>query len=177
MDRHNRKSYLAPPAPRAINRDGSRDSISESKSPQQQQQQQSEHYSNPTPTSGEIPLNYSHEPYTQHYKQVPRSIETSTMGFENLHINTSHNQSPINGQGGWSRRSPHPSSGQHSAGNTPQPFSSPRVAPSPHHAPSRNHPQSAGLPLKTGPPSSGSMPPPPVSGGLNAWSRSQGHRV
>jgi mitogen-activated protein kinase kinase len=27
MDRHNRKSYLAPPAPRALNRDGSRDSI------------------------------------------------------------------------------------------------------------------------------------------------------
>jgi len=27
MDRHNRKSYLAPPAPRALNRDGSRDSF------------------------------------------------------------------------------------------------------------------------------------------------------
>jgi mitogen-activated protein kinase kinase len=27
MDRHNRKSYLAPPAPRALNRDGSRDSV------------------------------------------------------------------------------------------------------------------------------------------------------
>ncbi|EFW13606.1 MAP kinase kinase (MEK) [Coccidioides posadasii str. Silveira] len=172
MDRHNRKSYLAPPAPRAINRDGSRDSVSESRS-----QQQPDPHSHPTPTSGEIPLNYSHEPYIQRDEQTPRASNPSpTLGLEHLSINN-HSQPQVNGQAGWPRRSPY-TPGHHSNTNSPQTFTSPRAAPSPRHPSPRNPPQSAGLPLRTGPPSNGQMPPPPpASSGLGPWSRSQGNRA
>ena len=67
MERHNRKSYLAPPAPRALNRDGSRDSIvqfstdsNSTSSPDTRSTNSS--YQSFTPTSGEIPIIASNDP-------------------------------------------------------------------------------------------------------------------
>lgn len=69
MERHNRKSYLAPPAPKALKRDGSRDSVvpfsagSNSTSSIDTRSTNSSH-NIATPTSGEIPIVASHDaPY------------------------------------------------------------------------------------------------------------------
>jgi mitogen-activated protein kinase kinase len=71
MERHNRKSYLAPPAPKALKRDGSRDSVvpfsasSTSTSSIDTRSTNSSHNAT-TPTSGEIPILASQDaPYYQ----------------------------------------------------------------------------------------------------------------
>lgn len=60
MERHNRKSYLAPPAPRALKRDGSRDSVvpfsASSTTSSIDTRSTNSSYNATTPTSGEIPI-------------------------------------------------------------------------------------------------------------------------
>ncbi|KAK2750856.1 MAP kinase kinase (MEK) [Onygenales sp. PD_40] len=91
MEQHNRKSYLAPPAPKAITRDGSRDSISHSRNSEQSPRPRF------TPTSGEIPLNISREPSSRMYGEPRSAVEASpTMGFEHLSLGSGHH---TNGNG------------------------------------------------------------------------------
>ena len=80
MERHNRKSYLAPPAPKALKRDGSRDSVvpfsasSTSTSSIDTRSTNSSHNA-ATPTSGEIPILASQD--TQYYQsQLPPAFPT-----------------------------------------------------------------------------------------------------
>lgn len=74
MERHNRKSYLAPPAPTALKRDGSRDSVvpfsvsSTSTSSNDTRSTNSSHNA-ATPTSGEIPIVAAQDPSS--YYQPP----------------------------------------------------------------------------------------------------------
>lgn len=60
MERHNRKSYLLPPAPRALKRDGSRDSVvpfsASSTTSSIDTRSTNSSYNATTPTSGEIPI-------------------------------------------------------------------------------------------------------------------------
>lgn len=84
MERHNRKSYLAPPAPRALKRDGSRDSVipfnadpSSISSPDTRPTSSS--YQSGTPTSGEIPIIASDEaPYQSLRPQFSPSSSVPT---------------------------------------------------------------------------------------------------
>lgn len=75
MERHNRKSYLAPPAPKALKRDGSRDSVvpfsvsSTSTSSFDTRSTDSSSHNAATPTSGEIPIIASHD--TSFYQPPP----------------------------------------------------------------------------------------------------------
>jgi mitogen-activated protein kinase kinase len=74
MERHNRKSYLGPPAPKALKRDGSRDSVvpfsagSTSTSSIDTRSTNSSHNA-ATPTSGEIPILASHD--ASYYQPPP----------------------------------------------------------------------------------------------------------
>ncbi|PGH34468.1 STE/STE7/MEK1 protein kinase [[Emmonsia] crescens] len=101
MEQHNRKSYLAPPAPKAINRDGSRDSISHSRNAETSPRPRF------TPTSGEIPLNIAREPNNNHssnsgggrmYGDPMSAIEpSSTINFEQLSLgNATHHHPDYN---------------------------------------------------------------------------------
>jgi mitogen-activated protein kinase kinase len=137
MEQHNRKSYLAPPAPKAINRDGSRDSTvgksptevtpRESQqprhSPQPQSQSQYPHpqqhtpHSNaqakfPTPTSGEIPLGVSSDGWPHGYTPSPGSarsppMPTPNLSLEHLSLETSDRHRQPNGSSS-SRYNNHP---------------------------------------------------------------------
>lgn len=83
MEKNNRTSYLAPPAPRALNKDGSRDSTI---LPPPADAFATSPPSHMTPTSGEIPLNISQHdvPYSNNYNSpaLPSlehlSLETPT---------------------------------------------------------------------------------------------------
>lgn len=78
MERHNRKSYLAPPAPKALKRDGSRDSVvpfgtdlNSMSTPDTRFHNSS--YGATTPTSGEIPIIAAQDmPY--HQSPQPQSV-------------------------------------------------------------------------------------------------------
>lgn len=114
MDRHNRKSYLAPPAPRALNRDGSRDSvishlptlpsatnntsmnsINNHTSPtgpnsgSSGDTQSSRTISTPTSTSGEIPVIATQSPQSNYMSTgiSPRS-PTPPLSLEHLSLET-----------------------------------------------------------------------------------------
>ncbi|EFR02636.1 STE/STE7/MEK1 protein kinase [Nannizzia gypsea CBS 118893] len=159
MEQHNRKSYLAPPAPKAITRDGGSGESPSSSSP---------HTPDDTPrqaTSGDIPLNIAGDITPRSRPQASYGIDgSSSMGFEKLSLNTQ-------GQVPRSSRSPYP----HSATSTSQgPFAAPRPAPSPVYHSTRNGSQSAGLPHLAGPPPKGPLPVPPSS---DTWRNQQQNRI
>ncbi|QSS60870.1 MAP kinase [Histoplasma capsulatum] len=190
MEQHNRKSYLAPPAPKAITRDGSRDSISHSRNAEASPRARY------TPTSGEIPLNITREPTSnnssaaQMYGDPMSAIEpSSTMGFEHLslgsatHHHPDYNHNPLqhltsngNGHSNSSSSIPHPSrqypSHPHIDTSVPQ-YTSPMSASA---TTARAPIQSATLPSRPAPPPSGPLPAPPGSAGPGGW-RTQSHRV
>lgn len=182
MEQHNRKSYLAPPAPRAIKRDGSRDSTAYSpvEYPLDQPTQPSSHnnqqqQSYPTPTSGEIPMNFSREP-------GPRN-NAGSLGFENLSLDKSQNQdysphqhhsastasSPFGNGNSASRAASR--SQYSSASNISSPQYGTRSASSPYYS-SRGANQDGinGGGNRTAPPT-GPLPHPPRSTGNGGWGR------
>ncbi|KAF3479870.1 uncharacterized protein GIQ15_06846 [Arthroderma uncinatum] len=179
MEQHNRKSYLAPPAPKAITRDGgSGEAPSRSRNQEDTPRQQIF----ASQTSGEIPLNIAGDITPRSRQQGPYGAAESSpsMGFEKLSINTqhqgqnyssSHSQNHGSGQVPRGSRSPYP----HSATSTSQgPFAVPRPAPSPGYLSTRNGSQSAGLPHMTGPPPKGPLPIPPTS---DSWRNQQHNRI
>jgi mitogen-activated protein kinase kinase len=161
MEQHNRKSYLAPPAPKSIARDGSRDALSYSYS-RQPDSPAGQRY---TPLSGEIPVNYAGEPSPRRRADHPAPARLPpTLGLEHLSLG---NHDQINGSGGARPARPP---------NTTQSFeahlySHPRSADQ--HSPASTRP---GLPIRTAPPPTGPLPALPGSGGIGSL-RSQGHRV
>ncbi|OJD20783.1 STE/STE7/MEK1 protein kinase [Blastomyces percursus] len=201
MEQHNRKSYLAPPAPKAITRDGSRDSISHSRNAETSPRPRF------TPTSGEIPLNIAREPNSHNsssssahmYSDPMSAIEpSSTMGFEHLslgsathhhHPDYTHNHNPLqhlssNGTGNSGTNSNSNNSHSHSHSTRQYP-SHPHIDPStPQYASpmsasaatTRAAIQSATLPSRPAPPPSGPLPAPPGSAGSGGW-RTHSHRV
>ncbi|OAX77536.1 hypothetical protein ACJ72_08164 [Emergomyces africanus] len=203
MEQHNRKSYLAPPAPKAITRDGSRDSISHSRNAETSPRP---HF---TPTSGEIPLNIAREPNNNNnnnnstsnriYGDPLSAIEpSSTMGFEHLslgsathhHPDYNHNHNPLqhlssngNGNGNGNTSGTNNNNGlAHSVRQYPNhphldtsvpQYASPMSASA---ATTRTVIQSATLPSRPAPPPSGPLPAPPGSAGPGGW-RTHSHRV
>ncbi|KAF3897614.1 MAP kinase kinase [Trichophyton interdigitale] len=166
MEQHNRKSYLAPPAPKAITRDGGSGESPSSSGP---------HTPDETPrqaTSGEIPLNIAGDITPRSRPQATYGIEHSpSMGFEKLSLNTNQAQHYSSGSVPRSSRSPYP----HSATSTSQgPFAAPRPAPSPVYHTTRNGSQSAGLPHLAGPPPKGPLPVPPTS---DSWRSQSQNRI
>ncbi|KAK2736186.1 MAP kinase kinase (MEK) [Myotisia sp. PD_48] len=160
MDQHNRKSYLAPAAPKAITRDGLRESISHASIPEEPPK------SYITPTSAEIPVNINRDFNNPIAANTgPRFADPSpTLGLEQLSIASQQHpdtsQFQQNGTVPRAMRSAYPLTGA-----TQQPFIAPRAAPSPYYPPSRNGSQSAGLPTRNGPPPKGPLPTPPTSAG------------
>ncbi|PGH12258.1 STE/STE7/MEK1 protein kinase [Polytolypa hystricis UAMH7299] len=91
MDQHNRKSYLAPPAPSAITRDGSRDSISH-RTPINNTPSPNPRF---TPTSGEIPLNIAREPTPRGHRENSHSNNISRgAGALDLHTHNNNHHHP-----------------------------------------------------------------------------------
>ncbi|GAD92187.1 MAP kinase kinase Ste7 [Paecilomyces variotii No. 5] len=92
MEKHNRKSYLAPPAPKSLNRDGSRNSGSASK-PASATSGTPHPPSHATPTSGDIPLNIAGDsPANGYYKSdsssAPHSMKSTRTALEHLSLET-----------------------------------------------------------------------------------------
>ncbi|EQL29600.1 STE/STE7/MEK1 protein kinase [Blastomyces dermatitidis ATCC 26199] len=206
MEQHNRKSYLAPPAPKAITRDGSRDSISHSRNAETSPRPRF------TPTSGEIPLNIAREPNSNSsssggarmYSDPMSAIEpSSTMGFEHLslgsathhHPDYNHTHNPAHNplQHLTSNGTSNSSAKSNNNNNNGHPHShSTRQYPSHPHidtsvpqyaspmsasaATTRAAIQSATLPSRPAPPPSGPLPAPPGSAGSGGW-RTHSHRV
>lgn len=156
MEQHNRKSYLAPPAPKAIGRDGSRESVASAK-------QLDSSKPRFTPTSGEIPLNIPHD-VMSHLHQSPgesrSAVDNQTMGFEHLSL---ANRDRINSGSPRSAR-------QHRNHRSAEP------SPSRPFFPSRSAIPPGGLPMRPAPPPSGPLPTPPSHGESGSW-RSYSHRV
>ncbi|KAJ9203008.1 hypothetical protein DTO207G8_1921 [Paecilomyces variotii] len=93
MEKHNRKSYLAPPAPKSLNRDGSRNSSSTPKPPGATTGTSSHPPSHPTPTSGDIPLNIASESSANGYynsdpASAPNSMKSTRAALEHLSLET-----------------------------------------------------------------------------------------
>ena len=95
MEKNNRTSYLAPPAPRALNRDGSRDSTSFplSKEPTIPSQNTinsiSTSGSRMTPTSGEIPLEIAQQDIPGSSKSIPSNYRSPALpSLEHLSLET-----------------------------------------------------------------------------------------
>lgn len=125
MEQHNRKSYLAAPAPKAINRDGSRDSTAmatprdspkprqppsqsqpQPTPPQPQHTQRPSQHNTPaqakypTPTSGEIPLNISTDGWPHGHGSNPnsaRSPPVPSLSLEHLSLETNDRHRQPNG--------------------------------------------------------------------------------
>ncbi|KAK2799872.1 MAP kinase kinase (MEK) [Onygenales sp. PD_10] len=166
MEQHNRKSYLAPPAPKAITRDGSRDSISHSRNSEQSPRPRF------TPTSGEIPLNISREPSSRMYGEPRSAVEASpTMGFEHLSLGSGHH---TNGNGTGNNNMGSRSMRGYPGIDTSIPqYASPMSASATH---TRTAIHSATLPSRPAPPPSGPLPAPPGSAGTGGW-RTHSHRT
>lgn len=168
MDQANRKSYLAPPAPRAIKRDGSRDSVSHSNSAEKPQKPRF------APT-GEIPLNIPQDPAQRSPAESRSAIEPSsqTMGFEQLSL-SSHDRAANGHHSARSAGGRHSSQHHHrSAESSPQRHH--------HHTPhsaggGRSAIPPGGLPIRAAPPPNGPLPTPPNSGEHGSW-RGHSHRV
>ncbi|KAL1956578.1 hypothetical protein VTO42DRAFT_7049 [Malbranchea cinnamomea] len=183
MEKHNRKSYLAPPAPRAIKPDGSRDSTAMSPAvenyhplpdptaPHPRQQMQSSHHhsqqapQHTTPASGEIPFNYSREP--AHRSNV------GSLGLERLSLNkqshsynqyqsTSATASPVSGTGS----TPYSVTRSQYSSNASSPQYGTRSASSPYYGSRIDvNGKSNGRP----PPPTGPLPVPPRPAETTGW--------
>lgn len=192
MERHNRKSYLAPPAPKSLKDTASSVSNSSSspapappapapkpapiskssRTPQPQPSAQSPY----PPASGEIPLNIANDFPTpnRHYGSQPQQNY-----YSNSNPRSSSTQSPpppslehlsletIDDESRYGRRPMRHLGDPVSAVEAPsRPFMSPRSVSS-HNSKSRTNLNAATLPIRAAPPPSHAPPPPPVSAGGN----------
>ncbi|KAF9887159.1 MAP kinase kinase (MEK) [Aspergillus nanangensis] len=163
MDRHNRKSYLAPPPPKSLKEESSYHSNIPAK-PMTTKSSRSPRY---TPTSGEIPVNIATEappPHQRHYhipsNPSPRPAHPTRtpppISLEHLSLEAKEDD----------RSGRRPSRNQMgepiSTLEAPRPYFGSRSASS-HNTKSRMPLQTSTLSLRT-PPPSGPPPPPPVQG-------------
>lgn len=192
MERHNRKSYLAPPAPKSL-REGptpssntpssaaaaapvpppiSKSTPTTSKPLPLRQQAPSPYQQNPP--SGEIPMNISSDASASHRYYGPSSSQNHHYSssrsarsppppsLEHLSLETKDDNDPRSGRM-QSRFLGDPVS----AVDAPsRPFMSPRSVSS-HNTKSRTNLNPATMPIRAVPPPSGPPPPPPVSTGGN----------
>ncbi|KAJ6111650.1 Dual specificity protein kinase FUZ7 [Penicillium sp. IBT 18751x] len=186
MERHNRKSYLAPPAPKSLKDTPSASTQSPAAAPPAPPP-----ISKSTPvTSKPLPLRQqTSSPYQQHPPsgEIPVNIGNDAHRYYGPPSSQNHHYSSSR-----STRSPQPPSLEHlsletkddnearagrmqsrflgdpvSAVDAPsRPFMSPRSVSS-HNAKSRTNLNPATMPIRTAPPPSGPPPPPPVSAGGN----------
>ncbi|OOQ90757.1 Protein kinase byr1 [Penicillium brasilianum] len=197
MERHNRKSYLAPPAPKSLKE--TTNSISNSSSPvplaappppapkpapiskssrtpqlQSYPQAQSPYH----PSSGEIPLNIANDYPTPNRHYAPQAQAQQHHYYSNPHSRST--QSPTipslehlsletkDDEARYGRRPMRHLGDPVSAVEAPsRPFMSPRSVSS-HNAKSRTNLTSTTLPIRAAPPPSHAPPPPPVSAG-GSW--------
>lgn len=170
MESQHRKSYLAPPAPKAINRDGSREVGGLPRAPATEalrSSQPSQSASYYTPTSGEIPLNISNDspsPYG-HYPP-PSSNATPTANMSRAtptlpsleHLSLETQDFPV----GDNRQPPRHYPGDPlSAIDT---SSRPLFSRGPNTS-TKTGLHTATLPMGVAPPPTGPLPPPPMSAG------------
>ncbi|KAF7159867.1 hypothetical protein CNMCM6106_007293 [Aspergillus hiratsukae] len=171
MERHNRKSYLAPPAPKSLKEDAGHPTP-----PPKPAAGRPTRAPGHTPTSGEIPLNIANDSSTSsHYRHQngpshpsPHMIRSTRspppLSLEHLSLETREEEY---------RSGRHPSRNYLgepvSAIDAPsRPQMSARSASS--HNKSRMPLQTATLPIRAAPPPSGPPPPAPVSAG-GSWRR------
>lgn len=161
MERHNRKSYLAPPAPKAITRDGSRDStVFPTSAGDEVTPTNNSYRPQMTPTSGEIPLNYVSDMGSARSERAP---PPPTLSLQNLSLDT--NDIPSTSRSANSRLQqfePMSAIEQNSRPVFPGRTSSSSALSSRTHG--------SALPVRPTPPA-GPLPPPPVTTG--SWSNGQ----
>ncbi|KAJ5624663.1 MAP kinase kinase Ste7 [Penicillium lagena] len=184
MERHNRKSYLAPPAPKSLKEGAAQSPLTATISTPKSSStsRTSSRTPNPqytTPTSGEIPVandvsgssrHYNHHPSQQSAVPSLRSARSPPpLSLEHLSLETR------DAEDARSSRRP----GRHLGDPTSaveassRPFMSPRSISS-HNTKSQTNLHSATLPIRAGPPPSGPPPAPPVSAGLRGRQGSNG---
>lgn len=175
MERHNRKSYLAPPAPKSLKEEPPRVNTVPKpplSKPPSRTQQPSYQPSNCTPKSGEIPLNIANDaPGYRHYN-IPSNTSSShhsgstrspapPLSLEHLSLESNDYDYPS------SRRPSRPQMGDPSsaveAGQRPS-FGS-RSSSSYSSRSSRPGIQTANLPIRTAPPPNGPPQAPMSAGG------------
>ncbi|PLN74410.1 protein kinase-like protein [Aspergillus taichungensis] len=163
MERHNRKSYLAPPPPKSLKEEQSSKSKSGSGTPGRTP-------SYPSPRAPEeIPVNMvpdrpAYRPSTQSPRPMRSSRSPPRIALEHLSLETRE-------EDGRSGRRP----SRHALGDPVSAVGSPghvsRGSRSSSHNPHARLPlQTSTLPVRAAPPPSGPPPPPPTSSG-NGWSR------
>ena len=186
MERHNRKSYLAPPAPKSLRNTPSASTPSPAAAPPApppisktnpitskplplRQQAPSPYQQHPP--SGEIPVNigndahrYHGPPSSQyhHYSSSRSARSPQPPSLEHLSLETKDDNEPRAGRM-QSRFLGDPVSAVEAPS---RPFMSPRSVSS-HNAKSRTNLNPATMPIRAAPPPSGPPPPPPVSAGGN----------
>ncbi|KAE8144686.1 kinase-like domain-containing protein [Aspergillus avenaceus] len=162
MERHNRKSYLAPPPPKSL-RDEKEESPRRSPAPKTASSKASRsHY---TPTSGEIPLNMANETHSRNYhvpsSQSPRPSRSNRtpppISLEHLSLETRDDEY----RSGRRPSRMHPV--EPSSALEPPSRSHVSRSASSHNTKSRMPLQTSALPGRTAPPS-GPLPPAPVPG-------------
>jgi mitogen-activated protein kinase kinase len=181
MERHNRKSYLAPPAPKSLRDTPSGSTQSPAAAPPPpisktnpitskplplRQQAPSPYQQNPP--SAEIPGNDAHRYYgppssqNHHYSSSRSARSPPPPSLEHLSLETRDDNEPRSGRM-QSRFLGDPVS----AVDAPsRPFMSPRSVSS-HNSKSRTNLNPATMPIRAAPPPSGPPPPPPMPAGGN----------
>ncbi|KAL9620946.1 MAG: hypothetical protein Q9160_004599 [Pyrenula sp. 1 TL-2023] len=165
MDRHNRKSYLAPPAPKALTRDGSRDSSVFPSTDTDSSGYASK--ANFTPTSGEIPIVREASATGQSF---PSLNYTPSPALSLQHLSLETNDMPNGSNSRAHRLATYDNSLEPASAIEPtsRPFFPPRTASSNSGLSARSGMHTATLPIRPAPPPSGPLPPPPVSAGIGS---------
>lgn len=163
MDRHNRKSYLAPPAPKALTRDGSRDSSVFPSTDTDSSGYGSK--ANFTPTSGEIPIVREASATGQSF---PSLNYTPSPALSLQHLSLETNDMPNGSNSRANRLATYDTNLEPASAIEPtsRPFFPPRTASSNSALSARSAVHTATLPIRPAPPPSGPLPPPPVSAGI-----------
>ncbi|PYH90562.1 kinase-like protein [Aspergillus ellipticus CBS 707.79] len=165
MERHNRKSYLAPPPPKSLKEEPP--VSNPSPKPQSSKPSRTPQYV-PTSSSGDVPLNVDHDvPAHQQYSYFPanpsprpsRTTRSPPISLEHLSLEDEYRsggrrRTPVGGPSSGLEPPVHPGMGSRSASS--------------HNTRSRMPLQSAALPVRMAPPPTGPLPTPPSGG---SWQR------
>ncbi|KAA8645480.1 hypothetical protein EYZ11_009738 [Aspergillus tanneri] len=164
MERHNRKSYLAPPPPKSLREDPSHPSPAQK--PTTANPSRTPQY---PPTSGETTVNVSRETPSSHSRHVQypsnpspqpvRSTRSPPLSLEHLSLETKED-------GYRSGRRPSRAHPEDPVSAVDSPFRPPMASrsASSHNSKSRMPLQSSTLPVRAAPPPSGPPPPVPAPG-------------
>lgn len=190
MERHNRKSYLAPPAPKSLKEGTTPTSNTPSSAAAPTPAPASVSKATPTtiipmrtpqlsqpspyqqsPASGEVPLNNANDVSTphryyghqgHHYTSSRSARSPPTPSLEHLSLETRDDDESRSGR----RPTRHLGDPVSAVEATSRPWMSPRSVSS-HNTKSRTNLNPAALPIRAAPPPNGPPPPPPVSAGGN----------